>query len=311
VVKTKPKSTRPDALAEAVRRFNRFYTRRIGVLSEHILDSAFSLTEVRVLYELAHRPAISMTDLGRELGLDAGYLSRVVTRFERRGLVTKRRSADDGRVAQLELTKKGRATFEPLNAAALDEIKAMLRGLSSPAQHQLVAAMTQIEGALTAAPASYVLRDPQPGDLGWVVHRHGALYADEYGWNQDFEALVAGIVADYMRDRDRDAERCWIAEQNGSVVGAVFVMRHDATTAKLRLLYVEPSARGMGIGRRLVDECIRFARRVGYTELALWTNSVLVDARKLYQAAGFRLVDEERHHSFGKDLVGQTWSLAL
>ncbi|SHI01607.1 bifunctional helix-turn-helix transcriptional regulator/GNAT family N-acetyltransferase [Pollutimonas bauzanensis] len=300
-----------EARAEAVRRFNRFYTRQIGVLHEHLLNSAFSLTEVRILYELAHRSMLTTSDLCRELGLNAGYLSRVVGGFEKKGLVAKTRSATDARVAQLELTGKGRATFAPLNEASRREVIAMLERLSEPEQHQLVDAMSQIHDVLGETAPNYLLRDPQPGDMGWVVHRQGVLYAQEYGWNAEFEALVAEIVASYVREFDQACERCWIAEKDGKVVGSVFVVRHDRETAKLRLLYVEASARGLGIGHRLVDECLRFARLAGYKKMVLWTNSVLTGARRIYEQAGFQLIEEQPHHSFGKDLIGQTWALDL
>lgn len=298
--------------AEKVRQFNRFYTRRIGVLHEHLLESEYSLTEVRILYELAHRTAVTGADLCRLLGLNAGYVSRVIGGFEKKGLLAKTRSEADARVSQLELTARGRKTFQPLNEASREEVMAMLRQLSGPAQDQLVDAMDQIRGLLNEEVASsYVLRDPRPGDMGWIIHRQGLLYAREYGWNIEFEALVADIVARYVRDFDPRTDRCWIAEKDGKVVGSVFVVRHDDATAKLRLLYVEASARGLGIGHRLVDECLRFARQAGYRKMVLWTNSVLVDARRIYEKAGFRLVEEEAHHSFGKDLTGQTWSLDL
>lgn len=298
--------------AEKVRQFNRFYTRRIGVLHEHLLESEYSLTEVRILYELAHRTAVTGADLCRLLGLNAGYVSRVIGGFEKKGLLAKTRSEADARVSQLELTARGRKTFQPLNDASREEVMAMLRQLSGPAQDQLVDAMDQIRGLLNEEVASsYVLRDPRPGDMGWIIHRQGLLYAREYGWNIEFEALVADIVARYVRDFDPRTDRCWIAEKDGKVVGSVFVVRHDDATAKLRLLYVEASARGLGIGHRLVDECLRFARQAGYRKMVLWTNSVLVDARRIYEKAGFRLVEEEAHHSFGKDLTGQTWSLDL
>lgn len=300
-----------DDRAETVRHFNRFYTRQIGVLHEHLLDSAFSLTEVRILYELAHRPVLTAADLARELGLNPGYLSRVITGFEKSGLVEKTRSEADGRVAQLRLTDKGRASFEPLSTASHREVAAMLERLSVPEQHQLVDAMRQIEGLLGERAASYLLRGAQPGDIGWVVHRHGALYAQEYGWNTDFEALVADIVARFVREFDAASERCWIAERDGQVVGSVFVVRHDDITAKLRLLYVEPSARGLGIGKRLVEESLRFARLAGYKKMVLWTNSVLTNARQIYMKAGFEKVEEEAHHSFGKDLIGETWARNL
>ncbi len=298
--------------AEKVRQFNRFYTRRIGVLHEHLLESEYSLTEVRILYELAHRTAVTSVDLCRMLGLNAGYVSRVISGFEKKGLLAKTRSEADARVSQLQLTAKGRKTFQPLSDASREEVMAMLRQLSGPAQDQLIDAMGHIQGLLGEdAPSSYVLRDPQPGDMGWIVHRQGLLYAREYGWNAEFEALVAEIVARYVREFDPRSDRCWIAEKDGKVAGSIFVVRHDDTTAKLRLLYVDADARGLGIGRRLVDECVRFARQAGYRKMVLWTNSVLVDARRIYEKAGFRLVEEEAHHSFGKDLVGQTWSLDL
>lgn len=297
--------------AETIRRFNRFYTRRIGVLHEHLLNSEFSLTEVRILYELAHRSGLTASDLCRELGLNAGYLSRVITGFEKKGLIVKTRSVADARIMQLELTVKGRKTFSPLNEASRHEVMAMLKQLSEPGQAQLVDAMEQIQQLLGGASPNYLLRDPRPGDMGWVVHRHGALYAQEYGWNADFEALVAEIVAKYIREHDPTGERCWIAEKDGKVAGSAFVVRHDSETAKLRLLYVEAAARGLGIGHRLVDECLRFARLAGYKKMMLWTNSVLVDARRIYERAGFRLVEEEPHHSFGKDLVGQIWARDL
>jgi len=298
-------------LAEAVRHFNRFYTRQIGLLDEHLLASEFSLTEARILYELAHRPPLTTSSLCRELGLDSGYLSRVIARFEKKGLIHKSRAPDDARASQLQLTAAGRAAFAPLNEASRNEVTAMLERLSAGGRQQLVDAMARIQGLLGEGTSGWLLRDPQPGDMGWVVHRHGALYAQEYGWNADFEALVAEIVAKYVREFDPRLDRCWIAEKDGQVAGSVFVVRHDEETAKLRLLYVEPSARGLGIGRRLVEECLRFARNAGYRRMILWTNSVLTDARKIYEQAGFELIEEEPHHSFGKDLVGQTWSRVL
>ncbi|WP_429806915.1 bifunctional helix-turn-helix transcriptional regulator/GNAT family N-acetyltransferase [Ensifer sp. B1-9] len=301
-----------DDRALTVRRFNRFYTRLIGLLHEHLLASAFSLTEVRILYELAHRPALTASDLCRELGLDAGYLSRVIAGFEKKGLVEKTRSPADGRVTQLELTEAGRATFQPLEDASQREVVAMLEKLSVPEQRQLVSAMGEIESLLQEERVpNYILRDPQPGDMGWVIHRQGALYAEEYGWSTEFEAMVAEIVVKYMRDYDPASDRCWIAEKDGKIVGSVFLVRHDETTAKLRLLYVEPSARGLGIGRRLVEECMRHARLLGYRRMVLWTNAGLDAARHIYDKAGFALVEEERHHSFGKDLTGQIFARDL
>jgi len=304
-------TTTIEQRALAVRGFNRFYTRQIGVLHEHLLNSEFSLTEVRILYELAHRTGLTSSNLCQELSLNAGYLSRVITGFEKKGLLVKTRSAADARVSQLELTEQGRAAFEPLNDASQREVTTMLEALPEAAQHQLIDAMRQIRMLLGDRETDYILRDPQPGDMGWIIHRQAILYAQEYGWNIEYEALVAEIVAKFVKEFDSSSERCWIAEKDGKVVGSVFVVRQDDTTAKLRLLSVEASARGMGIGSRLVDECLRFARLAGYTKMVLWTNSVLTDARRIYEKAGFQLIEEEPHHSFGKDLVGQIWARDL
>ncbi|HEX4629286.1 MAG TPA: helix-turn-helix domain-containing GNAT family N-acetyltransferase [Gemmatimonadales bacterium] len=300
---------------ETARRFNRFYTRTIGVLEEAPYGSLFSLTEVRVLYELAHRAGPTATELGRELGLDAGYLSRILRAFAKRGLVAKTRSAADGRRSHLTLTAQGRKVFAPLNARSHDQVATMLSALSSEEQGSLIAAMQAIERLLgdgaPPRPRSFVLRAPQPGDLGWVVQRHGAVYAREYGYDQHFEALVAEIVAHFGQHYDPARERCWIAEVDGENVGCVFLAQKSATVAKLRLLLVEPVARGSGLGTRFVNECVRFAREAGYRKITLWTQSELTAARRLYVAAGFRLIHKERHHSFGKDLVAETWELAL
>jgi DNA-binding MarR family transcriptional regulator/GNAT superfamily N-acetyltransferase len=298
----------------AVRRFNRFYTRRIGVLEEGHLRSPFSLAEARVLYELAHRNAPAASDLARELELDPGYLSRIVRRLERRGLIDRRAAEDDGRRTLLTLTPRGRDTFATLDARASEHVAGMLGHLTPSDRRRLAGAMRAIEHLLGEHPEPtppYLLRPPQPGDLGWVVHRHGVLYAHEYGWNQEFEALVARIVADFVAHYDPKRERCWIAERDGEIVGSVFLVKQAKTIAKLRLLYVEPEARGLGIGSRLVRECIRFARQAGYRKITLWTNSVLLAARRIYERAGFRLVHEEPHHSFGHDLVSETWELVL
>jgi DNA-binding MarR family transcriptional regulator/N-acetylglutamate synthase-like GNAT family acetyltransferase len=297
-----------------VRRFNRFYTRQIGVLQEHLLDSPFSLTEARVLYELAHQEQTTASQLGEALGLDPGYLSRLLRSFQHRRLIAKQPSPTDGRQQLLSLTDKGQATFAQLNARSHEDIGVMLSKLAPADQERLVAAMQAIERLLGPAPESrvpYILRPPQPGDMGWVVQRHGALYADEYGWDAQFEALVAEIVAKFVRDFDPARERCWIAEKDGQNVGCVFLVRRSKTVAQLRLLLVEPQARGLSIGTRLVTECLRFARQVGYRKMMLWTNDVLHAARRIYERAGFRLVKKETHHSFGHDLVGQTWELDL
>jgi len=297
-----------------VRRFNRFYTRQIGVLTDGYLQSPFSLTEVRVLYELAHREKTTATELAKELGLDAGYLSRILRGFKKRGLIDRRPSKDDGRQSHVRLTAQGRKVFARLDALARNQIGALLSGLSASEQDRLVKAMGAIEGLLGGRPepkAPYLLRPSGAGDLGWVVHRHGALYAEEYGWNEQFGALVASIVAKFIRHHDPKQERCWIAELDGEAVGSVFCVARSKTVAQLRLLLVEPRARGLGIGSRLVDECIRFARAAGYRKVMLWTNNVLDAARRIYERAGFRLVQEEPHHSFGHDLVGQNWELKL
>ena len=299
---------------EAVRRFNRFYTKQIGVLHEGLLGSPFSLTEARVLYELNHREKPTAAELSRDLGLDAGYLSRILRGFKNRGLIAKTLSKTDGRQSLLALTTQGRKAFSPLNQRSQDEVKAMLGNLSAAEHHRLIEAMRTIEallGARSEPKMPYLLRPHQPGDMGWVVHRHGALYAEEYGWDETFEALVAEIAAKFIRNYDRRRERCWIAEREGEIVGSVFLVKQSNAVAKLRLMYVEPKARGLGIGSRLVHECIRFARQVGYRKMTLWTNSVLLAARHIYRKAGFRLVHEERHHSFGHDLIGETWELEL
>jgi DNA-binding MarR family transcriptional regulator/GNAT superfamily N-acetyltransferase len=297
-----------------VRHFNRFWTRQIGVLREGYLESPFSLTEVRVLYELAHREETTASELGEELGLDAGYLSRILRGFEKHGLIHKRPSEADGRRRLVRLTKRGREAFAPLDARSRSEIGAMLCGVSIAGQERLVKAMRAIERLLGGRPdpvVPYVLRPHRPGDMGWVVHRHGVLYAREYGWDEHFEALVAEIVAKFIQQYDPRQERCWIAERDDEIVGCVFRVRESEEIAKLRLLLVEPEARGLGIGSRLVEECIRFARQAGYLKITLWTNDVLNSARRIYEAMGFRLVHEKPHHSFGHDLVGQTWELML
>lgn len=298
----------------AVRRFNRFYTRRIGALAHGHLGSPFSLTEARVLWELAHRDAPNASLLASDLGLDAGYLSRILGSFVRRGLVRRQTSPADGRRSDLTLTARGRKIFASLDARARNEIDGMLRELPSTDQRRLLSALGTVESVLTASPphnASYVLRPPHVGDLGWVVHRHGALYHQEYGFDERFEALVAKIVAQFVASYDPRTDRCWIAEKDGQIVGSVFVVRKSRTVAKLRLLLVEPEARGLGLGKRLVDECIAFARQAGFRTLTLWTQRNLRAARHLYQQAGFRLVGHKRHRDFGPPLVAETWDLDL
>jgi DNA-binding MarR family transcriptional regulator/N-acetylglutamate synthase-like GNAT family acetyltransferase len=299
---------------DAVRRFNRFFTRRIGVLREGLLHTPYSLTEARILFEISHRDDLSASDLSRELGLDPGYLSRILARLGRRGLIDKVRSETDGRRRLLSLTSEGKDAFSLLDARSREEVAEMLGELSEGDQRRLLEAMQTIEGILDKGfkfSEPFFLRQHEPGDMGWVVHRHGVLYAREYGWDEHFEALVARIVADFIDKYDPAKERCWIAEMGGERVGCVFVVKAGDTVAKLRLLLVEPGARGLGLGTRFVEECIRFARSRGYTTLTLWTNSVLDAARHIYEEQGFELVEEEEHHSFGHDLVGQNWELAL
>jgi len=302
----------------AVRRFNRFYTRQIGLLDERLLDSPFSLAEVRLLYEVAHHAGITATELRDILALDAGYLSRILRGLRKQGLLAARAPAADRRRRLLTLTERGRRTFDALDARSSEEVRAMLARLSGTERRELVEAMHGIEGLLGKAaaepevvPSPVVLREPRPGEMGWVVKRHGELYAAEYGWNAEFEGLVAGVVGRFVAELDSRVERCWIAELRGEPAGSVFLVKESATVAKLRLLLVEPWARGHGVGTRLVDECLRFARATGYAKVLLWTNDLLHAARRIYQKAGFRLVEERRHHSFGHDLVGQTWELDL
>ena len=305
----------PNSRVDAVRRFNRFYTQRIGMLRQGLYDSPWSLAQVRVLYELAHATgSVTATDLARSLGLDAGYLSRILRGFVDKGYLKKSPAAGDARRFQLALTTAGRKAFAPLDRASHDEVAALLAPMADAAQAWLVGAMRTVETLLGDRPAdapSFLLRPHRPGDIGWVVSCHGRLYAQEYGWDETFEALVAEIAARFVRRYNPKRERCWIAERDGQNVGSVFVVEKSPTVAQLRLLIVDPSARGAGIGRRLVAECIAFARRSGYRRLMLWTNGGLDAARHLYEDAGFRLTREERHHSFGKDLVGQTFILDL
>jgi DNA-binding MarR family transcriptional regulator/N-acetylglutamate synthase-like GNAT family acetyltransferase len=302
-----------DQRVASVRAFNRFYTELIGVLGDGLLRTPYSLTEARVIFELAQRDSSEVADLRRALAIDAGYLSRILARFQADGLVSRQRSAADGRRQVISLTDRGRAAFEMLDARAADDILALLVKLSEEDQRRLVGAMAAIREVIEQQPRpdAYLLRPLRPGDLGWVVHRHGVRYAEEYGWDESFEALVARIVADYVDHRDPLRENAWLAEVDGEPVGCVFCTKKDDQTARLRLLLVEPRARGLGIGTRLVEECLRFARRAGYREITLWTNGVLTGARRIYERAGFRLVDEQPHHSFGHDLVGEHWSREL
>ncbi len=308
-----PSAHVPDEQVAAVREFNRFYTNVLGLLQEGLLDTAYSLTEARLIFELARQDDAEASELRRSLDIDAGYLSRLLARFETDGLVTRTRSLADARRQVISLTSTGRAVFANLDARSSDQIRALLARLSADERQRVTAAMTGIREIIapSARPAAFVVRPPVPGDLGWVVQRHGALYAEEYGWDASFEALVARIVADYAARGDQRREAAWIAEAGGQPAGCVFCMHKTDTTAQLRLLLVEPYARGMGVGGRLVGECISFARRAGYAEVMLWTNDVLHAARRIYQRAGFQLVASRPHHSYGHDLVGQDWLLRL
>ncbi|KPU43489.1 organic hydroperoxide resistance transcriptional regulator [Oxobacter pfennigii] len=300
---------------DEVRRFNRFFTRKIGVLREGLLHSSYSLTEVRILFEIANSDNPTASRLSRELGLDAGYLSRILTRFEEQGLTERMRSENDGRQFIIRLTQEGIKLFSILDQRSRDEVAEILNVLSEEEQQELLEAMHDIENILGKESfkfsETFFLRNHRPGDIGWVAHRHGVLYAKEYGWDERFEALVAQIAADFINNYKSECERCIIAEMNSEIVGSVFVVQSSETVAKLRLLLVEPKARGLGLGSRLVQESIAFARRVGYKKLILWTNSVLVEARHIYAKAGFKLIEQQEHHSYGKDLVGETWELDL
>jgi DNA-binding MarR family transcriptional regulator/N-acetylglutamate synthase-like GNAT family acetyltransferase len=301
---------------QSVRRFNRLYTQRIGLLQRSYLDGVYSLTHVRVLYELAQRENATASALGAKLGIDLGYLSRILRRFEKDKLIVRARASSDARQALLNLSARGRAMYEHYQERAGAEMHKLIGRMSEGEQQRLVDSMGAIERLLeptrqpAAAPA-YVLRPHRAGDLGYIVHRHGALYTQEYGWGPGFEALVAEIAARFLRDFDPRFEHCWIAERGAEIVGSVLVTRRSKTVAQLRLLLVEPSARGLGIGQRLVDECVRFARGAGYRQLTLWTNDVLRSARRIYEAAGFQLIDSKRHSDFGVELTGQTWTLRL
>jgi DNA-binding MarR family transcriptional regulator/GNAT superfamily N-acetyltransferase len=303
-----------DSQISAVRAFNRFYTRKLGVLDQQLLKSPFSLSEARVLYEIANRKDPAAKEIGIELGLDPGYLSRIVQSFDDSGLVTRKPLRSDRRQQQLSLTAKGRQAFDKLNRSSHDDVAALLAGLPDGGRERLIGAMAVIENLLGASreplpPA--ILRSPGPGDMGWVVQSHGSLYAREYGFDSSFESLVAEISAKFIASFDASRERCWIAELDGAPVGSVFLVRHSDDVAKLRLLLVDPAGRGQGLGQRLVAECVSFARQCGYRKITLWTQSILVAARKIYQDTGFVLVGTEAHRSFGQSLIGETWELEL
>ena len=303
-----------DAQISAVRAFNRFYTRKLGVLDQQLLKSPFSLSEARVLYELAQRGDAAAKQIGIELGLDPGYLSRIIQKFDEDELITRKALASDRRQYQLGLTAKGRQAFARLERSSQDDVASMLAALPPGGAARLTEAMSAIErllGAPDTPPRPAILRDPRPGDMGWVVQSHGALYAREYGFDSSFEALVAEISAKFLASFDASRERCWIADLDGVPVGSVFLVRQSDDVAKLRLLLVDPAGRGQGLGRRLVGECTSFAKTCGYRKITLWTQSILLAARKIYQDAGFVRVASEPHRGFGQSLVGETWELEL
>ena len=297
---------------DAVRRFNRFYTRRVGALQPQYLGSPYPLPQARVLYELGQRGECTASELGADLDLDLGYLSRLLYGLKRNGLVQGEAAKEDARRVRLTLTAKGRKVYQQLDARSRDEVGAMLAKLAAPEQERLVDALQAVEGVLEKnADREVRLRSHRPGDMGWVIGAHGRLYAQEYGWDERFEALVAGIAADFINELDKKRERCWIAEMGGEPVGCVFLVKQTKTVAKLRLLIVEPRARGIGLGRRLVEECIAFARAKRYQKLVLWTQSNLAAARHIYKSTGFKLVSTQRHQDFGIKLTGEYWELAL
>ncbi len=303
-----------DSQVAALRRFSRFYTRKFGIIEPKLLDSPWTLQEARIIYEIAERQSCTATDLVRALGLDAGYLSRTLQTLQRRQIVARKPSKTDRRAAELALTAKGRAAFAELDRRSRSEVAGLLGELEATDRAAVIHAMTTIEQALepqAAQPAAFLLRSHRPGDIGWIVSRHGALYAQEYGWDIGFEALAAEIAAQFIRSYDASCEHCWIAEIGGEPVGSVFLVKASDEVAKLRLLLVERKARGLGVGRALTEQCIRFARAAGYTSITLWTQSILVAARGIYQRAGFRRIKQEKHHSFGVDLVGETWEMKL
>ena len=305
----------PDAeRIAAVRRFNRFYTQHVGVLRDGYLDSPFSLTEARVLYEIRQRGNTTATEIGRDLGLDAGYLSRILGHFEKSGLIRKERSPSDGRQSFLSITAVGRKAMALLERRTVRQVGDVLHRLSDPEQDRLVTAMRTVERMIAAEPAvrpEIVLREPRPGDLGWVVARHATLYAEEYGWGENFEGLCAQIVADFVAKHDPARERCWIAEMDGENVGSVFLVKDTDEVARMRLLLVDPVARGHGVGMRLTEECLRFAKACGYHSITLWTHSVLTAARHIYSKCGFTLTSSEKRKSFGKQVVSEIWDLKL
>ena len=309
-----PTNAMHDDQIAAIRGFSRFYTSKIGIIEPKLLDSPWTLQEARIIYEIAQHESCTATDLVRTLGLDAGFLSRTLQGLQRRQIVTRKPSKADGRINEIALTTKGRAAFADLERRSRDEVGALLAALDDRERAAIVNAMATIERVLeppAQKPAGFLLRSHRPGDIGWIVSRHGAVYAQEYGWDISFEALAAEITAQFLRTYQPAREHCWIAEVDGEPAGSIFLVKASDDVAKIRLLLVDKKARGLGVGRALVEQCIRFARDAGYCSITLWTQSILVAARGIYQRAGFRLVKQEKHHSFGVDLVGETWELEL
>lgn len=303
-----------DKRVQAFRKFNRFYTIQVGLLNQGLLKTRFSLTQSRILFELAHKKQMTASDLIRELGVDPGYLSRIIGLFEREGLVKRVRSKSDSRQRPLTLTTKGKKTFSTLNKRSTQEARNLLAKLSNEDQQELIRAMQRIQGLLEPERKethAFLLRSHRPGDIGWIIHRHGALYAEEYDWDEAFEGLVGEILVSFLRQHDPKRERIWIGEMDGERIGSVMVVNAGNQVAQLRLLLLEPKARGKGLGKRLVNECVQFAREKGYRKIKLWTQSNLVEARQLYIKAGFQLVKEKPHHSFGHDLVSEVWEMPL
>ena len=306
-------SVTPEQI-NAVRRFNRFFTRKIGVLREGLLHSPYSLTEARIIFELAVQGRLTPSDLCRELGLDPGYVSRTLNKLNQQNIIEKIRSDSDGRQRLISLTGEGEKVAGMLSQRSNEEAGEMLAGLAPEERTRFLDAMNVIQTILDSGlkySEPFYIRNHEPGDLGWVIRRHGLLYSQEYGWDERFEAFVAEVCADFINNYNPQKERCWIAEMNGRQVGSVFCKMETADVAKLRMLLVDPSARSLGLGRRLVDECLRFAKRTGYKKITLWTNDILTAAARIYREKGFSLVREEPHQSFGKDLVGQYWELQL
>jgi DNA-binding MarR family transcriptional regulator/GNAT superfamily N-acetyltransferase len=307
-------SSRSGTRIAAFRRFNRFYTQKIGVLDRSYLQSEFSVAEARVLYELAQRGETTASEISANLGLDMGYLSRILAKLEGQQLIRRTPGEQDARQRFIQLTPKGRKAMSTLDSRSEEQAGSLLAKLTDPQQASVLQAMSQIQAALGDSQATgepYIIRTHRTGDLSWIAYRHAVLYSQEYGWNQAFEALVLEITAHFLEHYDPETECCWVAERSGEILGFVLLVKRSKQIAKLRLLLVEPTARGLGIGKRLVEECIRFSREKGYEKIVLWTHSNLTAARGIYQKAGFQLVSTGSHEDFGPRVTAETWELAL